>query len=227
MDGCGYDARELMEIHRFLVKNGLKWRKYILLRDLVQSSSALSLKDVAKWSDLKIPTVRKYIPLLKDFEEIHLSRFHGTLWMTFATASEAAICRKRETSLMAYVRLKPLLEELREDLERYYNQKHHQIYAYPVETMTDIKRRWREVLTPIIYKKKPKKQRDHYQTYRHASRIINTVQDLVLREMGIPRAYAETIMEAEPDEEETDADFSDWWYTEDLKEDARWKEGGD
>jgi len=170
-----YDARELQEIHEGLVERGLSWRRYMLLRDLVQSSCALSLKDVAVWSAMSRSAVQKYLPLLRAFEDVHVSRFKGEIWLVYASEQEATICRRRKISLMVYARLRPFTEELTEDLKRYYERHLHQGWREPVEAMGDIKERWAQRL------------HEHRMTYRRARVFIRTIQDLVLQELGVPR----------------------------------------
>ena len=179
-----YDAFEIKQIHDYLCEHGLKWVDYVVLRDLAQSTTAISLAEASRWTSIGTGAIRQYLPILEELEGIYLSAYRGRPWMVYASDAEAALCREREISLMEFSRLVPVLQELREELQRYYQRTQFQDWRGDNPGMIEIKRRWVERLVRVTRRSKG-----------HVRRIIRTWQDLVLMELGIPREYAEQVLE--------------------------------
>lgn len=195
MENCQYDAREMWELHEALVKAGMKLITYLRIVDLVKDAVALELREVVRYSDTNVSTVRRALPVLRQFDEVFRSHHDGKTWLLTASEEEFRLCRKRKISLYNWVRLRPLMRELREDIMRYYQRALYQQWEVPVETMGELKERWMLRLAPIVYPSVLEKEWSYMKP--NVMRYVRTCQDLVLNDICVPREYAERVMRGE------------------------------
>jgi hypothetical protein len=196
MIGSGYDAREFTEIHTYLLQEELAWSKYILIRDIVLEWRVVTIGELGAWSAMRKYDVLRYLPLLQDYEEIHLSKFRGRQWFVHATEAEARLCRRRHLSLMLYARLRPLTPGLRREFEDYYARTLDRQWRVPEAAMRDLKKRWASNISSMIRRALPSAGKS---APRLASNFIRTVQDLVLMELGEDREYVTRVLETSED----------------------------
>lgn len=195
MHNCQYDAREIWELHEALVKVGMKFKSYLRIVDLVKDAVALELKEVCRYANVTPSQVVRALPILRQFDEIFRSLHDGKTWLISTSEEEFRLCRKRKISLYNWVRLRPLMLELREDINRYYQRAFYEHWEAPVETMGELKDRWMKRLAPIVYPSYLEKEWKFIKP--NTMRYVRTCQDLVLNDICVPREYAERVMRGE------------------------------
>ena len=195
MHNCQYDAREIWELHEALVEIGMDFKIYLRIVDLVKDAVALQLKEVARFGEMNVTVILRALPTLRQFDEIFQSQHDGKTWLVSASEEEVRLCRKRKISLYNWVRLRPLMIELREDIMRYYQRALYQHWEEPIETMGELKDRWMTRLAPIVYPSVLEKEWGFIRP--NTMRYVRTCQDLVLNDICVPREYAEKIMRGE------------------------------
>lgn len=195
MHNCQYDAKEIWELHEALVEIDMMMITYLRIVDMVKDIQVLPMKDAARFSDTTVTMIRRARPLLRQFDEIFLSQQDGKAWLVSASEEEVRLCRKRKVCLYNWVRLRPLMIELREDIMRYYKRVLYEQWEEPIETMGELKERWMKRLAPIVYPSSKTKKLRYIRA--NTMRYIRTCQDIALNDIGAPRDYAEKVMRGE------------------------------
>lgn len=190
MEDDHYEERDT--IRDTLNGRGLDWEMFKRLADIVSEVEVISVDDLSSRVGRSRRNIRGYIPLLEEYECIYVSRYRKAKWLVCASTEEAMLCKRRKISLVVYRTCGPILEQLREDLRRYFARRQFQHWQLPVESMEAIKERYLWLLQPYTHPDVPVKEyldNGRKKSLHLTHRYIRTMQDLVMAELGIHRDY--------------------------------------